>query len=61
MTGIHQSNMCHAKTTESCAYRGIKEPRPTRRLKLRFYEILCNLNQGFEQVLGQLGQLEKLG
>ena len=29
--------------------------------KLRLYEILCTLNQGFEQVLGQLQQLEKLG
>jgi hypothetical protein len=29
--------------------------------KLRLYEILYNLNQGFEQVLGQLQQLEKLG
>ena len=26
--------------------------------KLRLYEILCTLNQGFEQVLGQLQQLE---
>jgi hypothetical protein len=29
--------------------------------KLRLYEILYTLNQGFEQVLGQLQQLEKLG
>jgi hypothetical protein len=29
--------------------------------KLRLYEILYNLNQGFEQVLGQLQLLEKLG
>jgi hypothetical protein len=29
--------------------------------KLQLYEILYNLNQGFEQVLGQLQQLEKLG
>src|SRR5260370_28989481 len=29
--------------------------------KLRVYEILHNLNQGFEQVLGQLRLLEKLG
>ena len=29
--------------------------------KPRFYEILCMLNQGFEQVLGQLRQLERLG
>jgi hypothetical protein len=29
--------------------------------KLRLYEILDHLNQGFEQVLGQLQQLEKLG
>ena len=29
--------------------------------KLRVYEILYSLNQGFEQVLGQLHQLEKLG
>src|SRR5260370_13501250 len=29
--------------------------------KLQFYEILFNLNQGFEQVRGQLQQLEKLG
>jgi len=29
--------------------------------KLRLYEILYNLNQSFEQVLGQLQQLEKLG
>jgi hypothetical protein len=29
--------------------------------KLRLYEILYALNQGFEQVLGQLQQLEKLG
>jgi len=29
--------------------------------QLRLYEILYNLNQGFEQVLGQLQQLEKLG
>ena len=29
--------------------------------KLRLYEILYNLNQGFEQVLGQLQMLEKLG
>ena len=29
--------------------------------KLRLYEILYTLNQGFEQVLGQLQELEKLG
>lgn len=29
--------------------------------KLGLYEILYILNQGFEQVLGQLQQLEKLG
>ena len=29
--------------------------------KLRLYEILYTLNQGFEQVLGQLQILEKLG
>jgi hypothetical protein len=29
--------------------------------KLRLYEILYSLNHGFEQVLGQLRQLEKLG
>ena len=29
--------------------------------KLHLYEILYNLNQGFEQVLHQLQQLEKLG
>jgi hypothetical protein len=29
--------------------------------KLRLYEILYTLNQGFEQALGQLQQLEKLG
>ena len=29
--------------------------------KLRLYEILYTLNQGFEQVLYQLQQLEKLG
>jgi hypothetical protein len=29
--------------------------------KLRLYEILHNLNQGFEQVRGQLQILEKLG
>jgi hypothetical protein len=29
--------------------------------KLRLYEILYMLNQGFEQVLGQLQLLEKLG
>jgi hypothetical protein len=29
--------------------------------KLRLYEILFNLNQGFEQVLGQLQLLDKLG
>jgi hypothetical protein len=28
--------------------------------KLRLYEILYTLNQGFEQVLGQLQELEKL-
>jgi hypothetical protein len=26
MTGLHQSNMCHAKTTESCPHRGSKGP-----------------------------------
>jgi hypothetical protein len=29
--------------------------------KLQLYEILYNLNQGFEQMLDQLQQLEKLG
>jgi len=29
--------------------------------KLRFYEILYHLNQGFEQVLAQLQELERFG
>jgi len=61
MTGLHQSNMCQAKTTESCA-RGEAKRRGQQFVeKQPLYEILYNLNQGFEPVLDQLQQLEKLG
>jgi hypothetical protein len=61
MTGPYESNMCHAKTTESCAPGEAKRRGQRTAGKLRLYEILYTLNQGFEQVLGQLQQLEKLG
>jgi hypothetical protein len=61
MTGLPEPNMCHAKTTPKAVHTGEGRNRERTAGKLRLYEILYALNPGFEQVLHQLQELEKLG
>jgi hypothetical protein len=62
MTVLHQSNMCAMPKPPKAVHTEEGKSRGQHPVgKLQLYEILYNLNQGFEQVLGQLHQLEKLG
>jgi hypothetical protein len=62
MTGLPQSNICHGQNHRKLCTPGKAKSRGQQSVgKLRLYEILYNLNPGWNRVLRQLQQLEKLG